>query len=64
VASKHHAVLLANHGPVLSGRDIETAVSAVEELEETAKLYFLLRGSRLRLLNPAQVDEIRRLYPS
>ena len=64
VASKHHAVLLANHGPVLSGRDLETAVSAMEELEETARLYFLLRGFQLRLLTPAQVDEIRRLHPS
>jgi hypothetical protein len=36
----------------------------MEELEETARLYFLLQGFRIRLLNPAQVDEIRRLYPS
>lgn len=63
-ASKHHAVLLANHGPVVSGRDLDTAVYAMEELEETAKLFFVLRGSHVRPLTPAQVDEIRRLFPS
>jgi ribulose-5-phosphate 4-epimerase/fuculose-1-phosphate aldolase len=64
VASRHHAVLLANHGPVIAGKDLETAVYATEELEETAKLYLMLRAEKLRLLSPDQVAELHRRYPS
>jgi 3-dehydro-4-phosphotetronate decarboxylase len=64
VAAKHHAILLANHGPVVAGKDLESAVYATEELEETAKLYLMLRGTRLRILTPEQVAELRRKYPS
>jgi 3-dehydro-4-phosphotetronate decarboxylase len=58
-AGKHHAVLLANHGPVVAGSDLDAAVNAIEELEETAKLYLLLRGARTRYLTPAQVKELQ-----
>ena len=58
-AGKHHAVLLANHGPVVAGANLEAAADAIEELEETAKLYLLLRGARTRFLTPAQVKELR-----
>ncbi|HTZ36238.1 MAG TPA: 3-oxo-tetronate 4-phosphate decarboxylase [Stellaceae bacterium] len=58
-ASRHHAVLLANHGPVVAGSDLDAAVNAIEELEETAKLYLLLRGAKTRFLTPAQVAELR-----
>jgi 3-dehydro-4-phosphotetronate decarboxylase len=64
VAARHHAVLLANHGPVIAGKDLETAVYATEELEETAKLYLMLRGEKLRLLTPDQVADLQRRYPS
>lgn len=64
VAGKHHAILLANHGPVVAGKDLESAVYATEELEETAKLYLMLRGNRLRILAPEQVAELHRKYPS
>jgi 3-dehydro-4-phosphotetronate decarboxylase len=64
VAGRHHAILLANHGPLVAGKDLETAVYATEELEETAKLYLLLRGNPLRLLTKAQVEELNRTYPA
>jgi ribulose-5-phosphate 4-epimerase/fuculose-1-phosphate aldolase len=64
VAAKHHAVLLANHGPVVAGKDLETAVYATEELEETAKLFLMLRGQKLKLLTPEQVAELQRKYLS
>jgi ribulose-5-phosphate 4-epimerase/fuculose-1-phosphate aldolase len=59
LAGKHHAVLLANHGPVVAGSTLENALYATEELEETAKLFFLLRGSTIRPLTPEQVAELR-----
>ena len=63
VAKKHHAILLANHGPIVAGRDLEAAVSATEELEETARLYLMLRGNPLRILSHEQVAELHRKYP-
>src|ERR1700750_227938 len=52
------AVLLANHGPVVSGKTLTDAVYAAEELEEAAKLFLLLRGQSPRLLTGAQVDDL------
>jgi ribulose-5-phosphate 4-epimerase/fuculose-1-phosphate aldolase len=52
------AVLLANHGPVVSGRTLTDAVYAAEELEEAAKLYLMLRHATPRLLTPPQVEEL------
>ncbi len=52
------AVLLANYGPVVSGKTLTDAVYAAEELEEAAKLYLLLRGNAPRLLTGRQVDDL------
>ena len=57
-AVQARAVLLANHGPVVSGPTLTDAVYAAEELEESAKLAFVLRGARPRTLTPGQVDEL------
>jgi ribulose-5-phosphate 4-epimerase/fuculose-1-phosphate aldolase len=58
-AGKHHALLLANHGPVVAGSNLDAAVNAIEELEETAKLYLLLRGAEIRYLTRSQVTELQ-----
>ena len=58
-AAKSHAVLLANHGPVVAGKSLEDAVYATEELEQTAKLYLLLHGRNPRCLTEAQIAELR-----
>ena len=58
LAGKYASVLLANHGPVVAGDSLEAAVFAMEELEETAKLYLLLRGLNPRYLTPAQVADL------
>jgi ribulose-5-phosphate 4-epimerase/fuculose-1-phosphate aldolase len=60
LASRHHAVLLANHGPVVAGSSLEDALYASEELEETAKLFLLLRGQPIRPLTGEQVAQLRR----
>jgi ribulose-5-phosphate 4-epimerase/fuculose-1-phosphate aldolase len=64
LADRHHAVLLANHGPVVAGTSLETALYATEELEETAKLFLLLRGMQTRPLTPQQVEELRARFPN
>lgn len=62
-ASKHHALLLANHGPVVAGSTLAAAADAIEELEATARLHLLLRGEKIRPLDAAQVAELKRRYP-
>jgi len=62
MASNHHAVLLANHGPVVAGKTLEDAVYAIEELEETARLFLLLRNMKTQYLNEKQVNTLNELY--
>ncbi len=57
-ACRHCAVLLANHGPVVAGASLEAAVNAAEELEETAKLFLLLRAVPTRVLGDADLAEL------
>jgi ribulose-5-phosphate 4-epimerase/fuculose-1-phosphate aldolase len=63
VAARHSSVLLANHGPIVAGTSLEAAVNAVEELEETAKLFLLLRGQPTRFLTEQQVAALAAKYP-
>lgn len=63
-AKHHHAMLLANHGPVVAGKSLENAVYAAEELEETARLYLMLRGANTRFLTQEQVADLRVRFPS
>ncbi|QDP24887.2 aldolase [Bradyrhizobium cosmicum] len=62
LAGKYSSVLLANHGPVVAGDTLEAAVFATEELEETAKLYLLLRGMNPRYLSPEQVKDLVKVF--
>lgn len=64
LGGRYSAVLLSNHGPVVSGRDLSSAVFAAEELEETAKLMFVLRGADARTLDAGQVSELRKRFPA
>ena len=62
LAVRHGAMLLANHGPVVSGTSLEAAVNAAEELEETAKLFLLLRDVPTRPLDAAQIAELKATF--
>jgi ribulose-5-phosphate 4-epimerase/fuculose-1-phosphate aldolase len=61
-AADASAVLLANHGPVVSGASLRDAVAAAEELEEAAKLALLLRSANPRALTPAQIEDLLKTF--
>ena len=63
-ASKHNSILLRNHGLVCLGRTMDEAVDRAEELEETAKLTFLLRNEPIRELTQPEREEIDRVFRS
>ena len=62
LASRHRALLLANHGPVVSAPDLETAWAAAEELEESARLLFLLESKPHWRLGSAEIAELHRAF--
>lgn len=62
LAGKHHAVLLANHGPVVAGTSLAAAQDAIEELEETARLFLMLRHEKVRALTSEQVSDLQRRF--
>lgn len=55
LAGKRSAVMLANHGPVVAGKDVEAACNAIEELEDTARLALLTRSFTPNALSAADV---------
>ena len=58
LAGKRSAVMLANHGPVVAGKDVEAACNAIEELEDTARLAMMMRGYQASMLTPAQIKDL------
>lgn len=58
-AALRHALLLANHGPIVAGPDLAAAADAIEELEATAGIYLRTRGLPTRPLTREQVEALR-----
>jgi ribulose-5-phosphate 4-epimerase/fuculose-1-phosphate aldolase len=58
LAGKRSAVMLAHHGPVVAGKDVEAACNAIEELEDTARLALLTHGMARRQLSDAQIKGV------
>ena len=52
------AVLLANHGPVVCGESLDDAVDNAEELEASARLYFILHGHKRRMLGSVERENL------
>lgn len=62
LAEKHQAILLANHGPIIVGKTLLEAVYNAEELEETAKLYFILKSHPHKTLTPQDIEELHSVF--
>jgi ribulose-5-phosphate 4-epimerase/fuculose-1-phosphate aldolase len=58
LAGKRAAVMLANHGPVVAGKDVEAACNAIEELEDTARLAMMTRGLNPRMLSDSHIRQL------
>ncbi|MEM7732480.1 MAG: aldolase [Pseudomonadota bacterium] len=58
LAGKRAAVMLANHGPVVAGKNVAAACNAIEELEATARLAMLMRGIPANALSEDQVQAV------
>jgi ribulose-5-phosphate 4-epimerase/fuculose-1-phosphate aldolase len=61
-APRHNCMLLRNHGVVCAGSTLSEAADRTEELEQTARLHFLLRGERVRHLTAEEVEELKRMF--
>jgi 3-dehydro-4-phosphotetronate decarboxylase len=61
-AARHNCMLLRSHGVVCAGSTLSEAVDRAEELEQTARLYFILRGESVRHLTPGEVEELKRAF--
>jgi len=58
-ATLHNSMLLRNHGLITIGSTVDEAVDRAEELEQTARLYFMLRNEQVRYLTTEQVAELK-----
>jgi ribulose-5-phosphate 4-epimerase/fuculose-1-phosphate aldolase len=58
----HHCMLLSNHGTICAGSTLDEAVDRAEELEQTARLYFILRGEKVRHLSQDEIEELKKIF--
>ena len=62
LAERYHALLLANHGPIVAGPTLAAALYATEELEETAKIFLLLKEMKTSPLRDEQIAELKKVF--
>jgi 3-dehydro-4-phosphotetronate decarboxylase len=62
LAARCRGILLAHHGTVAAGKDLDDAVYNAEELEETARLFLVLRNENYAVLNHDAVEELRKRF--
>jgi ribulose-5-phosphate 4-epimerase/fuculose-1-phosphate aldolase len=61
-SARSRALLLANHGSLVSEATLDNAVAVAEEVEEACKLFLMLRGSPYRTLSGPQLDELAAVF--
>lgn len=61
-AESHNCMLLKNHGAICMGTELSEAVDRTEELEQTARLYFILRSEQVRHLTIAEIEELKKTF--
>lgn len=61
-APAHNCMLLKNHGIICAGANLNEAADRAEELEQTAHLYFILRGEQAKHLTAAEIEEINQTF--
>ncbi|MEO0793849.1 MAG: 3-oxo-tetronate 4-phosphate decarboxylase [Verrucomicrobiota bacterium] len=61
-AGEHAGILMANHGPIVAGKDLTTAMYNIEEFEESAKLMLLLKDRKTRQLSDQEYQELLTRY--
>jgi len=62
LAARCRGILLAHHGTVVAGSDLDDAVFTAEELEETARLFLMLRHENFAVLNHDAVEKLRKRF--
>ncbi len=60
IAHQYSAFLLANHGVIVCGRNLKDACYNFEELEEAARLFFILKHHDIRYLNDTEIQELKK----
>jgi ribulose-5-phosphate 4-epimerase/fuculose-1-phosphate aldolase len=63
-APGHNCMLMRNHGLICLGSDLAEAVDRTEELEQTARLFFILRNEPVRLLSAEESRELQNMFPA
>lgn len=63
IAQQHAAILLANHGPIVSAVNLKAAANASEELEQAAMLQLTLHGRSVQYLTDPQIADLQKKYP-
>lgn len=58
LGGRRKTVLLAHQGALAAGETLRDAVDVFEELEQTARLYLLVRGLSPRTLNAEQIGDL------
>jgi ribulose-5-phosphate 4-epimerase/fuculose-1-phosphate aldolase len=62
LAARYRALLLTNHGPIVAAWNLDSAWAAAEELEETARLFFILEGRPHWRLGTAEIEDLQRVF--